>query len=423
MNLLSLEGFRRILGFNPFHFYGLQNSKVPVQSACNTLLSEYSWQNTDAAGRDDIRRAIETAEQRLQDYLSYWPAPKFVEDTVSWPKFYDDGVWRYRNIAADGRRVSIVLPNGYIQSIGTELITSLGTPVVTLSDADSDGLTDTFTVSTATSETDPRNIAVYFVAANRFEDTAIGERWRIRPVNISIAAGVATIIGKSWLIVKPVQYLGVNPSGLDPNTSSIYAATLEVCTRKTYTEGETIDNSQGVLLWETTPCDGWFCTSCSPITYNPTDASRDPAGVGTAISRVGIRDSKLGIVIPDHALRNATTGIWSDANWYTYREPDRVKVRYQAGYPVNGAGDMQNSWQTIVARLAMAELARPICGCDVANRELWRWQFDLARAAGANDEQYQIAQNDLDNPFGTRAGAVYAWKQVKNLRLLRALAY
>lgn len=425
MNLLPLESFRRILGFNPYHFYGLQNSKVPVTSACNTLLNEYSWQNTDAAGRDDIRRAIETAEQKLRDYLLYWPAPKFVEETVEWPKFYDDNVWRYRHIAADGRRISVTMPDGYIQSIGTELITSIGTAVVALSDQDSDGLTDTFTISIATTQTDPRNLAVYFTTADRFDDTAIGERWRIRPVQISISGGTATITGRSWLIVRPIQYEGVGREALNPDTASIYATSLQVCTRTTYTEGETASTSQGVLLWETTPCNGWFCQcyTCSPIDYSPTDSSRDPAAVGTAISRVGVRDAKLGLLIPDFAVRNAASGIWSDITWFGYREPDRVKIRYQAGYPTNGQGEMQTWMQTVVARLAMAELARPICGCDLANRELYRWQFDMARASGANDEQYQIAQEDLSNPLGTRAGAIDAWKRVKNLRLQRAISF
>jgi hypothetical protein len=78
---------------------------------------------------------------------------------------------------------------------------------------------------------------------------------------------------------------------------------------------------------------------------------------------------------------------------------------------------MQHAWRVTVARLAAAELARPICACDEANREIFRWQFDLARTAGAGDEAYgAIAAGDLDNPFGTRRGHVYAWRQVKQLR-------
>src|SRR6185369_16921871 len=98
----------------------------------------------------------------------------------------------------------------------------------------------------------------------------------------------------------------------------------------------------------------------------------------------------------------------------------RVTVRYLAGFPLASDGQMQEPYRTMVARLAAAELARPICACDEANRELYRWQFDLARTAGSGDEAYgAVSAEDLNNPFGTRRGHVYAWKQVKNLRQLR----
>jgi len=80
---------------------------------------------------------------------------------------------------------------------------------------------------------------------------------------------------------------------------------------------------------------------------------------------------------------------------------------------------MDRKFQVAVARMAAAELARPICACDEANRELYRWQFDLARTGGANDESYgAVSATDLDNPFGTRRGHVYAWRMIKEIRNL-----
>ena len=81
---------------------------------------------------------------------------------------------------------------------------------------------------------------------------------------------------------------------------------------------------------------------------------------------------------------------------------------------------MQEPFRTLVARMAMAELARPVCGCDSANRELYRWQFDLSQTA-RGDELFSIAPEDLANPFGTRRGHVLAWKAVKNLRHLTGI--
>ena len=78
---------------------------------------------------------------------------------------------------------------------------------------------------------------------------------------------------------------------------------------------------------------------------------------------------------------------------------------------------MARKFQTITARLAAAELGRPLCACEPANKELARWQFDMARTAGNNDERFAISAEDLNNPFGTRRGQAWAWKAVKNLRL------
>lgn len=74
--------------------------------------------------------------------------------------------------------------------------------------------------------------------------------------------------------------------------------------------------------------------------------------------------------------------------------------------------------------MAAAEMPRKICACDESNRELHRWQFDVARSAGANDEAYgAVSDIDINNPFGTRRGQIYAWKEVRALRKLIGTSY
>ena len=65
-------------------------------------------------------------------------------------------------------------------------------------------------------------------------------------------------------------------------------------------------------------------------------------------------------------------------------------------------------------------MARPICACDTANREWYRWQQDLART-NKDDELYTVSPQDLNNPFGTRRGHVWAWRQVLNLHQKRGV--
>lgn len=430
--LLPLEDFRRILGWNPFHFWGLANADVPVTQACPSVLKEYAWQHVDAAGRAEIRAAIESAESLLRDYFGYAVAPEYREVTMPWPRFFDNSRTRIGQWDATGRWIAPKLDGvGYVQAAGVESLALIGTaaksdpPVggdtLVFSDRDGDGLDDTFTITMATIETDPDKIAVYFVAADRLDDDPVGARWRIQPAQVQITAGVATIIGRLWLLVRPIKYQGVNPQPQDPGditASGPYAQSLGVYLRTTDPNGITIDDAQATVIWETRPCHGWWCCcGCQSATYDPAGAIRDPAAIASALARVTLRDGQLGLVGIGPACYNVTTGLWVSTPWGTCNgEPDRVTVRVYAGYPLENQA-MAKKFQTVVARLAMAELARPVCACESANRELHNWQFDLARSAGANDETFGfISREDLANPLGTRRGAVFAWKQIRNLR-------
>lgn len=431
MTLLPLESWRQILGFHPYHFWQLANSKTPITSACNGLVKQHAWQSVDAVGREEIVEAIATAEDRLKDYLDYRVAPEAAVETVPWPSLADRWLTRINASGPDGRYVSLNLPEGYIQAIGNDTLTLIGTPAVVYTQRN--GLYYSFTLTLATSVTDPNQIEVYFAAADRLDGDAVSSRYRIAPVKVSISGGVATIRGSAWLCVRPTLYEDIDaiPSSgaadtsgaLDPSSSLVFVPALEVYQRTTDPNGTSISTAQATLIWETRPCVGSWCI-CNPqsvATYTPSGAAYDPAAQAFAIARVGIRDSVNGIVTPAEAVQDANTGIWTEVRFDPLYQPDRVQVRYRAGYPLISDGQMDHRLRPIVARLAAAELTRPIAACDDANRELYRWQLDLARGGGRSVEQFQISPKDLNNPLGTRAGQVYAWKQIQNLRLERGL--
>jgi len=427
MNLLPLDSWRQIMAFQPWHFWGYaDNDLLRLQSACNGLVVEYGWQQPDVASRSDIRVAIENAETLLRTYLRYSVAPRYTEATVAWPRYLDASLTRLRGVDPTGRWLSVQLPEGQIQAIGVEALTAvaLATPV-TLSDPDGDGYQEQFTIGPfASAVTDPAQLAVYVPAASRFDgpdwSSAVGPRWRIEPVTIRISGGFATITGARWLLVPPLRYQGlININdGLDPSNAATTLTTLDVYQRTTNGAGLLTSDAQATITWDTHPwgCQGWCgcaCGSSDPYGGSPFD----PSATANAVGRVGLVDAQLGIVAPAASAYNATSGVWSSVGGAVCAEPDRVTVRYLAGLPLDASGQMPHAWRVTVARLAAAELARPICACDEANRELYRWQFDLARTAGVGDEAYAaISAGDLDNPFGTRRGHVYAWRQVKQLR-------
>lgn len=405
--ILPLDLWRQEIGYNPWHFWGLADNNVaPVTSKGAGVVSEYSWQNADAAGREDLRAAILSAESIIFSNIHYWSAPVYSETVLPWPRLSDQRLMRTGRQDVRGGWVPITLEEGWVQNCGVETYALIhaGTALV-YTDEDGDGLKETFTITQATSVTDPDEIAVYFAAADRLdEDDALSPRWRIEPVRVTISAGIATIKGKRWLVVRPVLYQ-VKSSSIDPAIDANFITTCDVYHHYTATTGlDATQDSQSALIWESRPCN-W----CNNVAN-----SSDPASEGWLAGRCGIRDSYNGIVVPAEAVYNPTTLTWAYPGdcFSGCGEPDRVLIRYLAGYPLAN-GWMDKQFRTLTARLAAAELQRAICGAEVSNRSLAYWQFDVSRVN--NTEEYQISLESLNNPLGTRRGHIYAWQQMIGL--------
>ena len=103
---LPIDTWRQILAFHPFHFWQLANATTPVTSACNGLVKQYAWQSVDAVGRSEIVEAIQTAEDRLAEYLGYAPAPRATSDVLPWPHLSDRWLTRINSMGPDGRYVA-----------------------------------------------------------------------------------------------------------------------------------------------------------------------------------------------------------------------------------------------------------------------------------------------------------------------------
>jgi hypothetical protein len=406
--LLPIDEFRRIMGFNPWHFWQLAGGIVPITSHCNSLVLQYAWQNDDAVGRADIIEALFAAEAKLRAHLKFSPAPAPEADELQFPQFFDPRNSYLSSADAKGRWLSIDVRQRHVRTLGAMTLTSIGDANVTLQDLDNDGLNETFTLSIATSITDPEQLAAYFVSADRYDGSAVSERWRVQPVSVTISGGTATITGRTWTIARPVLHEGAAVTQLDPTSPASYASTLTVARRAVDT------TQQGELLWETSPGSG--CGGCTAV-----NDSLDPSGYTTLPARWIIRNAEIGTVAGEAAYYDATNDDWIANGWPVAYAPERARINYVAGYPSDN-GQMAERMKIIVARLAAAELARPICGCTVANRELSRWQFDLASTGGTeNAETYTLGFDDLQNPFGTRRGHVYAWRQVQELWVRRAV--
>lgn len=422
MPSLPLETFREQLGYHPLWFWGMTDDTEPLNtgsSNCRGVVKEHAWQDRDQAGRSDIRKAIAKAERRLQEHLRYYPAPTYIEEEVAWPRMGDKRFIRGGPYDADGRWLNVKLKNGWVKVAGVEARTLVvSDTTVNYIDDDGDGYLDTAIIGPITTSvvTDIKEVSLYFSSIDRFgADSAISEKWRISPIVSTISGGQLTIRAPAWLFVQPRKYAGINPPDIDPNGSpSPFVSTVDVYRRYTKVDGTSTTDSQAVIIWETRPSHGWWC-ACSTCGGDPFAGSPDdPAATARAIARVGVRDSKNGIVTPAEVVYNSATGVFSSLSWWVCEEPDRVIVRYLAGYPLDEDGQMSALFREIVPIMAAAELARPISGCAEANRLLYYWQQDLSKV-GAEKDLYASSADIMDNPFGTRRGHVYAWRKVMHL--------
>jgi hypothetical protein len=421
MPLLPLDIWRQEIGMNPWLFWGCAGGPIVDNSKCSGLLREYSYQGSDTAGRDDLRRAIERAEEKLFSYLGYRVAPQYVEtEPLPWPRFNDASMVRYRDMDATGRRVAMMAPEFHIQAMGIEQLTLVGTATVaggTLVYSSVFGpvaLSDTFTITLPTTVTDPNEIAVYFSVGDRFDDTQTTDRWRIEPIQVSISGGNVVIVGRRWLVVRPILYQAPTLNALDPTVAGNFVTSLDVYQRTTNGNGNTVNTAQATLVYESSDCGGWGAGFC----IGQTNGSTDPGTVGEVIGRSGIRDRTLGLITPAVATFNASTGLWSSMSACNcYAEPDRVKLRYLAGYPLE-RGRMAARWQQVVTMLAAAEVKRRIVACRETNERLHDLQMDMALES-TETERYRRSQQELDNPFGTRLGHIQAWKQSRDYILRR----
>lgn len=387
----------------------MANDLVPVNSRCNTIVPEYGYQMGYGIGRAELRQRLAYAEQKLADYLSYDIAPRYRTDTLDWPR---GSYGRYGGRNSSGESLSVRTEYGYVQAVGVETLDTIQdnasvafTKTITPS--------DTFSVNVVTTVTNPYEIAVYFANTDRYDGSDIAPRWRIQPITVSISGGIATITGPAWLIVKPSLFQSFSFTNIDPSNNTNFAATLDIVRRYTSSAGTTVDTSQGTFIWETS-----LNCGCSSAQNNP--YASDPAAVGKAVARVGIRDATIGIVTPGAATYSTTSNPpqWMATAMPGCTPPDRVQVRYLAGVPLVN-GQMSSFWAEIVCMLTLAELPGPICACAETNKRIEHWQFDLARSSGNGGEQFAyIASEDLANPFGTRRGHVEAWKRVRELRNL-----
>jgi len=389
--LLSLYEWAELMQLNPWEFaqFG-EGFPVTNNAQCHYVWFQRSYPYAFIS-REEVAATIEKAEAALASQLGFWPAPKYFEETVpvphQQPQYRD---WPYTTYQYTPRYSPLAfrtlnVKTGWVQGGGIRAYTAIGDYAVTYSDSDGDGINDRATITFATTVTDENEIGLYFTAADRANDP-LDETWRIRPARVSISAGTATVVAPALLFVVPAKELALNPQALDVTVAANFVTTVTAA--RVYTDTTATDDTpnQGFALWDAIPgdCDTTPCTQAS------------------AAICLGESNMEMGLVSASYTSGECCNG---------WRPPNRVRAKFLAGYPlVNGR--MDRRFADLVAHLAAAWLPVEECGCERSARILHYWRAE-ASDMEANQPPRPITPEEINNPFGSLRGAVYAWKGIQ----------
>lgn len=408
--LLSLDRWARITGVNPAHFNGAAGTNImPVSGSCNDIWMQYAWQNSDAVSREDLARAIYDAEEDIASLLGYYPAPKWIaKEMHRYPRPYRKDAYG-NGLNVRGQYKSVIAKRGRFIQAGRRAVSLVSAAAaVVYSDPDGDGYSELATVTVPTSLTDACEIKVYFAGRSGAQE------WEIRPAKSkTISGGNFTATFESWPLINPNLWEAL-PTELEGNraldlTGSIYVSSVDV-----YREYTDFTQASAEFSWEPEPSSGLIfpCTSCGGSGCTQCENT-----IQTGCLHV--RDVERGILVPTPASYDTGEASWAAATFTECREPDTVKLWYYAGDLDNKflRGDtcepLSDYFAHAIAWLATARLERNICACNNAHSLAMDLRKDLAFSD--DNGSYQVSEDDLDNPFGTRKGELMAWKRVRKL--------
>lgn len=408
---LPLDRWARIIGIDPRHFAGIE---VRPPAACATTWFQYEWQSPDRVSREEVARAIAQAEHDIEMTIGYRLLPTF--EVNEWRQAADvpkPELIRTVPVDVRGFAQTVRAKWGYVITGGIRGKTLIDADAaITWSDEDGDTYTETGTVTVTVEEGQaPCEVRAYY------PDVDGADKYEIRPITIEVVGTVATITFRREQAVLSAllerdALPAVNDTFWRPVNGADDANFLEtIDVYRVFVD----PSQQGTMLWE--PFAGVCnCTSgCSACAYGEQSAC------------LTIRDDpRLGYFGYTAAEWNIDNAAYDARALAICRQPDAVRLSYLAGWQDESLDcprvQMDQSWERAVAYYAAALLDREICACSNVHEFIKRWRRDLAEYMSAGGKN--LSASDLACPFGTREGALFAWKRCmqEGVRIGKAVA-
>ena len=382
--LLPLDSWAKILGINPWTFNQFATDlPVAITTQCNDAWYQHQWQK-DFLSREEVAQAIDAAEQLIAEQVSFYPAPKYIENELNEPRQpRDHGVGRV--LAPSGQWKPLSTKYMYVREAGKILRTLLDIDAAVVYSAKIPTFEETFTITVTTANVENADqIGVYFIEADRL-DEAIDETWRVRPVKVAVSGTTVTITGHKARMVKPEKAETYEAVKLSATTAANFVTEVAVYRVTTDQTNTAANPAQGIASWDPPP----GCEDDCVVKTGPVCLSNYNADAGVVRMQLKSADRPFA--------------------W----QPDRVHINYLAGLPLEN-GDMNRAWARAVTYLSVTLVAGEKCGCERSNRAI-RWWRMLPSSSGATSDARPITPREVDmNPLiSPRRGAKYAWNFIE----------
>jgi hypothetical protein len=396
---LPLDRWAQIVGINPMHFNGVY---VRAPTTCAEPWLQFPYQTADRVSREEVAIAIAHAEAMCERFLRYRLLPTW--ETDEWHESIRPNLPELHNISVSdlrGYSQTVQAKHGHFLSGGIRASTLIeADTAVAYTDPDGDSYDEVATVTvTVDVGQSGCELRVYFPVSNTMVATGGEDQWEIKPISVSVSGTTATITFRREQAVLPQLQVDLVPPTDDSHLRGVDGADAanfldEVDVYRVYNDPQT----QATFLWEPFEC--------------------DDAALGSYIAQTGflmIRDDpRLSRVGYRAGTWDSATSAFVAVEWARQRSPDIVRLWYYAGLRTKNLDcptvAMDPDWERTVAYFAAALLDRPICECNNVQAWVAHWQRDLAIAG--EEEGLSISPADLDSEFGTRRGAVAAWRRV-----------
>lgn len=388
---LPLDDFAQIIGLDPLGFNQMSSSTLQRNNVCGDVFFQQDWLHSDRLGRDTIAMAIQQAEMEISREVGYNLMPDWtVDERLPYPRPSFPESYNLYGVNPRWELKSVEALRGHVISGGVKAKTVIQAGAAFVrTDDDVDGYVETCTANIATTVTDVNEIHLYYPAKSG------DDGWEIRPIKVTISAGVARIVFKSWQIVAANQMDALTADVLDADAAATYETTVDVY--RIYNDPAT----QVQFLWENTANCCGTCQACQ---------------LGTQAGCFHLRDPQMGFLVPAPGSWDSDDEEFDAAEWSACREPDQIRLWYYSGYRdwslTRPYADLSYYWKYAIAYFAASKFEREVCGCSNVQQFIGKWRRDAAfssQEAGG----FTVTAEQAANRLGTSMGALYAWRRIQ----------